>query len=73
VAREQCFLQTHGTRDPLIPIEPVREQVALLRQAGLEIEWHEFVKEHTIEGHAELGIIRDFLTRHLRPAHARPG
>lgn len=67
VARNQSFLQTHGTRDPLIPIEPVRQQVALLRRAGLRIEWHEFQKEHTIAGEVELRVIRDFLTRQLRP------
>jgi len=67
VARNQSFLQTHGTHDPLIPIEPVREQVTLLRGAGLQIEWHEFAKEHTIAGEAELGLIRRFLSSRLHP------
>lgn len=66
VAREQEFLQTHGTHDPLIPIDPVRQQVELLRGAGLRIEWHEFRKEHTIAGEAELRVIRDFLTARMR-------
>ncbi|MEK7686436.1 MAG: serine esterase [Verrucomicrobiota bacterium] len=59
-ARQQRFLLTHGTGDPLIPIGPVRRQVALLKSAGLQIEWHEFVKDHTIAGEDELAVIRSF-------------
>jgi phospholipase/carboxylesterase len=62
-AREQHFLLTHGTQDPLIPIEQVRPQVELLRRAGLNIEWHEFVKGHTIAGEQELGVVRDFIQK----------
>jgi phospholipase/carboxylesterase len=65
-AKEQHFLQTHGTRDPLIPIGPVRGQVALLKAAGLDIEWHEFVKEHTIAGQQELDVIRGFIQRRFK-------
>lgn len=61
VAREQRFLLTHGTQDPLLPIDPVRRQAAQLRAAGLNIEWHEFDKAHTIEGEAELSVIRRFI------------
>ncbi len=64
-ARSQRFLLTHGTHDPLIPIDPVRAQVAMLKNAGLDIEWHEFAKEHTIAGEQELGIIRRFIVRQL--------
>jgi phospholipase/carboxylesterase len=62
-ARKQRFLLTHGTQDPLIPIEQVRPQVELLRRAGLNIEWHEFVKGHTIAGEQELGVVRDFIQK----------
>jgi len=60
-AREQRFLVTHGTQDPLIPIEQVRPQIELLARAGLKIKWHEFVKPHTIAGEQELAVIRDFV------------
>lgn len=70
VAREQAFLLTHGLYDPLIPIDPVRRQVRLLQEAGLSIEWHEFPKEHTIAGEAELGVIRRFLTARFDPVLA---
>ena len=61
VAREQNLLLTHGTRDPLIPLAPVRAQIGLLKAAGLRIEWHEFEKEHTIAGQPELDLIRRFI------------
>jgi predicted esterase len=60
-AREQRLLLTHGTFDPMIPLPKVREQIGVLKAAGLHIEWHEFVKEHTIAGEAELRVIRDFI------------
>lgn len=61
LAGEQRLLFTHGQFDALIPIAPVRAQVQLLQQAGLHIEWHEFRKEHTIAGEAELAVIRQFV------------
>jgi phospholipase/carboxylesterase len=62
-ATRQRFLLTHGTQDPLIPITQVRPQIEILRRAGLQIEWHEFVKAHTIAGEAELSVIRDFVQK----------
>jgi phospholipase/carboxylesterase len=64
-AAQQHALVTHGTDDPIIPFAAVREQINLLKAEGLRIEWHEFVKEHTIAGAAELEVIRDFITRRL--------
>jgi phospholipase/carboxylesterase len=61
VAREQRLLITHGTHDPLIPFAQVREQINLLKAAQLKIEWHEFVKVHTIAGEDELEVIRRFV------------
>jgi phospholipase/carboxylesterase len=61
VAREQRFLITHGTEDPLIPITQVRAQMELLQRGGLKIQWREFVKAHTIAGEPEVGVIRDFV------------
>jgi len=61
VARAQRFLVTHGTADPLLPIGPVRDQIAQLKGEGLPIEWHEFAKAHTIAGEAELAVIREFV------------
>jgi len=61
VAREQRILFTHGTLDPLIPFAAVRQQIKILQAEGIQIEWHEFAKEHTIAGEAELKVIRGFV------------
>jgi len=61
IARQQRLLITHGTMDPLIPFPMVWQQVNMLKAAGLNVEWHEFVKAHTIAGEAEMSIIRRFI------------
>jgi len=63
LARQQRFLITHGTQDPLIPFPAVREGVKWLKAAGLNIEWWEFIKPHTIAGEEELQVIREFVRR----------
>ncbi len=62
VAKQQRLVITHGTWDPLIPLEPVRKQVEQLQRAGLTLDWHEFRKELTIAGEEDLSVIRVFLT-----------
>jgi phospholipase/carboxylesterase len=64
VAKEQKFLLTHGTRDPLIPLQPVRAQVEELRRAGIQIEWHEFPKEHTVI-EPEIELFKRFIAERL--------
>lgn len=61
LAAGQRILMTHGTQDPLLPIAPVRKQVDLLKARGLDVQWREFNKAHTIAGEEELRLIRDFL------------
>ena len=61
VAHQQRLLITHGTLDPMIPFAVVREQINDLKAAGLRVEWHEFVKGHTIAGEPELEMIRSFV------------
>jgi phospholipase/carboxylesterase len=61
--RERRVLMTHGTYDPMVPFAAVRDQVELLRNAGVPIEWHEFHKAHTIAGEEELDLIRGFVER----------
>lgn len=61
VAREQRFLVTHGTLDPVVAIEQTRPQIAALQAAGLRLAWREFRKAHTIAGEEELTVIRDFV------------
>lgn len=61
VARQQRLLMTHGTEDPLIPIAKVRPQIPLLKAAGINVEWREFAKVHTIQGETEMAVIRNFV------------
>jgi phospholipase/carboxylesterase len=61
VAKQQQFLVTHGTYDPLLPLAETRAHIELLQRAGLDIRWEEFRKEHTIAGRAEIDLIREFV------------
>jgi len=61
VAREQRLLATHGPFDPIIPFDPVRGQIQKLKSAGLNAEWREFPKAHTIHGEDEISAIREFV------------
>jgi phospholipase/carboxylesterase len=62
-ALKQRLLVTHGTLDPMIRFADVREQINILKSAGLNIEFHEFRKAHTIAGEEELNVIRSFVQR----------
>jgi phospholipase/carboxylesterase len=61
VARQQRLLMTHGLSDPIVPIEKVRPQIPPLKAAGVNVEWREFPKAHTIHGEIELAVIRNFV------------
>jgi phospholipase/carboxylesterase len=61
VARAQRLLITHGHFDPLLPFAETQQQVRALKGAGLNVEWREFPKEHSIHGKEELGVIREFV------------
>ena len=62
-AGQQRFCITHGMMDDLIPIEESQKQVELVRQAGLQVEWKEIVKGHTIDPFGEMILIRRFIER----------
>jgi len=61
VAMQQRLLITHGIADTMIPFHHTAPQVKALKTYGLQIEWHELAKEHTIAGEAEIAIIRKFV------------
>ena len=62
VAKKQRFLITHGTQDTLVPFLQVKEQVKLFQAGGVQIEWREFHKAHTIAGEEEISVIREFIS-----------
>ena len=61
VARSQRLLVTHGRLDPILPFAVAQRQIRNLKAAGLNVEWHEFPKEHTIHGAEEVAVIREFV------------
>jgi phospholipase/carboxylesterase len=61
VAREQRVFATHGTLDAVLPFAVTKRQIRHLKNAGINIAWHEFQKEHTIAGEEEINLIRDFI------------
>ena len=68
VAREQRVLVTHGRQDPLIPFGNVKKQMAELRNGGIQIEWHEFDKPHTIV-ESEIEVMRRFVADVFQAVH----
>jgi len=61
VALQQRLLITHGTDDPVIPLERVEPQFKFLKAAGVNLDFHIFRKVHTIAGEEELRLIREFV------------
>jgi phospholipase/carboxylesterase len=70
VAFSQRLLITHGKADSLLPFEEVKKQIQLLKQNGINIEWHELEKDHTIDSQIELQLIRDFITKNCNQKNA---
>jgi len=60
VAKQQRLLVTHGKFDPLVPFDLTRGQIRQLKAAGLNVQWHEFAKVHTI-AEEEIVLVRDFV------------
>jgi predicted esterase len=44
--------------DQMIPFENSKAQVTRVRQAGLQVEWTEIIKGHTIDPYGEMMLIR---------------
>ena len=70
-ARSVPVLMTHGTWDPLLRIEHVRPHARVLRDAGFDLLWQEFEKEHTVAGRTEVQFIARFLEQCFGREHAR--
>ena len=65
VVKEQAFLITHGTADPLLPLKKTKSPIDQLCAAGVNIQWEVFEKEHTIQGEAEMSVIREFVDKQI--------
>ncbi|MBG86508.1 MAG: serine esterase [Verrucomicrobiales bacterium] len=60
VVKEQRFLVTHGTMDPVLPFDRSRQQIERLKRDGLDVSWHEFDKVHTIHP-GEFELFKQFI------------
>lgn len=65
VARGQQFLITHGTEDPLIPLQGAEKDFATLKAEGFQIDFRTFPKVHTII-EPELKVFREFIAERLK-------
>ncbi|MBC7658962.1 MAG: serine esterase [Chitinophagaceae bacterium] len=61
VAKRSRWLITHGTLDAVLAYEVTRKHVEELKAAGLPLEFHTFVKEHTIDDRDELPLLRTWM------------
>ena len=64
-ARSQRILMTHGTHDPMLPLEQTRKQANALHGMGLKLDFRVYSKEHTIDPRQEVDDIRAFLMKNL--------
>jgi phospholipase/carboxylesterase len=64
VAKQERFLITHGLEDPLIRVDQARTGYEHLKAAGIQIEYREFRKEHTIL-EEEIGCFGQFIRDRL--------
>lgn len=73
IAKEQKLLITHGTRDGLLDLARVRPGLDQLRSQGIQVEFHEYDKEHEII-EPELLLFRRFLEERMQahPPLPRP-
>ncbi len=61
VAKEQKIFVSHGTQDPLLPLSMSKPKIQALQKLGVNIQWKEYDKVHTIDPYKELQDIREFL------------
>lgn len=60
-AKKARWLITHGTRDAVLDFAVSEGQVKYLQAKGLPLEFHSFVKEHTIDDRDEMPLLRSWI------------
>jgi len=64
-AKKAAWLITHGTVDATLEYSVTEGQVRYLIEAGLPLEFHSFVKEHTIDDALEIPMLRTWIRGRL--------
>lgn len=62
---DQHVLMTHGRSDQVIPIARVRPQAERLKQLGVDLEWREYAKDHTLDQQREVADIRGWMRQRM--------
>lgn len=55
------WLITHGTEDPVLPIEETRAQMKELMAGGFKMDYREYNKTHTLDPREEIPYIREWI------------
>jgi len=63
--QSQHVLMTHGSLDPMLPIALVQPQAQALTALGVDLEWREYAKEHTLDQGREVADIRAWMRRRM--------
>lgn len=66
------ILMTHGTLDTMVPIDRTRDQVQYLKSQGIQVEWQEYQKDHTIAGAKEVQAIREYIEARMKEPQEEP-
>ena len=64
-AKEQKFLITHGTDDPLIPLRNAQADFGTLKAEGFQVDFRTYQKVHTII-EPELELFRGFIAERFK-------
>ena len=62
----QHVLMTHGKTDQTLPIALVRPQAQRLKQLGVDLDWREYAKDHTLDQQQEVADIRTWVRARMR-------
>ena len=63
---QQKVFASGGRLDPVIPVDTTRKQVQKLCSLGMNIEWKEYEREHSIDPITEMDDIKKFLRLNLK-------
>jgi phospholipase/carboxylesterase len=71
-ARTTPWLITHGTRDRVIRLDEIREDIMQLLKGDIDVHYREFMKGHDFDHREEVPFIRSWLQSRVRPPRQHP-
>ncbi|MCE7032082.1 alpha/beta hydrolase [Lysobacter sp. GX 14042] len=64
-ARRQPVFMAHGSHDPVVPLQAGRMSAKILRDLGVELEWHEYPMAHQVCAE-QIGHLAEWFGRRLK-------